>query len=108
MQGVGGRTRLFLLKGCGAGPATFLARPKLRSEERRARSLGRAALRKERDSLVQSSAKSVRTARRLRMRTIVLGLALVCQVPTGFAQTTLNMSQDLVRLGIATTNMTPN
>jgi hypothetical protein len=36
-----------------------------------------------------------------------LCLAVFC-VPSLLAQTTLNLSQDLVRLGIASTNMTPN
>jgi hypothetical protein len=43
------------------------------------------------------------------MRTIIVWLAVVCGVRSAaFAQTTLNMSQDLVRLRIASTNMAPN
>jgi hypothetical protein len=37
---------------------------------------------------------------------IIFAAAMLCG--TAFAQTTLNLSEDLVRLGIATTNMTPN
>src|SRR5438876_2090194 len=39
------------------------------------------------------------------MKTIVLSLVLIC---VAFGQTTLNMSKDLVRLGIASTNMLPD
>ncbi len=42
------------------------------------------------------------------MRTIIVWLALVLGIPAAFAQTALNMSQDLVRLGIASSNMLPN
>ena len=43
------------------------------------------------------------------MRTIIVWLAVVCGVwPAAFAQTTLNLSEDLVPLGIASTNMVPN
>src|SRR6266852_6572973 len=42
------------------------------------------------------------------MRPIIVWLALVLGIPAAFAQTALNMSQDLVRLGIASSNMLPN
>ena len=43
------------------------------------------------------------------MRTIIVWLAVLCGIrPAAFAQTTLNMSEDLVRLGIAATDMIPN
>lgn len=43
------------------------------------------------------------------MRRIIVWLAVVCGAQnSAFAQTTLNMSQDLVRLGITSANMVPN
>ncbi len=43
------------------------------------------------------------------MRTIIVWVAVLIGIwPSAFAQTALNMSQDLVRLGIASSNMVPN
>ena len=43
------------------------------------------------------------------MRTIFVWLAVLCGVRSAaLAQTTLNVSEDLVRLGIASTNIVPN
>ena len=44
----------------------------------------------------------------MRLRLFVLLPAVLCSLQAGRAQSTLNASQDLVRLGIASTNLTPN